>query len=502
MRFFKFNNHHILFLLLLLSLCLGYLIPLSHKEPKFFDKTLFGLSYDYDDRNFNKAEVAKDLDAFKELGINIFRPKALDLEFDKWLVKEAKKRKLDLVFHLDKEAQIKDYLNTFKGQVSYWQLGNEPNNNTFAVLYVSPPTLKNIVSWYQKNCAIIKSIDPKAKIIINASDFPTFSYSVASWLNFYNALEREKVDYDVVGIDCYGGGPYQFGYPTDNLRLLKAAQRWHKPVFLMEYGSPTIGDRNETQQANFIRDGGTAALCAGVNAIFVFEAFDSPGKRSGGLAFPWKTDLNIPGEIEDHFGIMRSDRSPKMAYNNYKMIIDAAKANFSPCISMQAKTYLFLSAFYRLIMLGGGPLGYVDIVLMPLMIIFIGIIFKYSLGKLLGAAFKWNFKGSLIFSLAGSLLLISVLIYFYKWTGTFPMYKPIDFMLFPSITILLGMLQIATFIPEKTSDKIKLFSLGIILLLLLTYAAINIQLYSFLYYWIFYFIILAVWYIDDKILHW
>ena len=501
MKFYKFSNHHILFLILILSLSLGYLLPLSHKEPKFFDKTLFGLSYDYDDRNFNKEEVAKDLDAFKDLGINIFRPKALNLEFDKWLVKESKKRGLDLIIHLDKETQIKDYINTFKGQGAYWQLGNEPNNKTFAVLYVDPPTLDNVVAWYKKNCTLIKALDPQAKIVINASDFPTFSYSVASWLDFYNALENEKVAYDIVGIDCYSGGPYQFGYPTDNLRVLTAAKRWNKPVFLMEFGTPTIGDRNERQQANFIRDGGSAALCSGVQAVIVFEAFDSPGKRKGGLAFPWKKDLNIPGEIEDHFGIMKNDRSPKVAYYEYKSMIASARANTNLCLSFQGKTYLLISAFYRLTMLGGGPLCYGDIVLMPLLIILIGIFFKYSLGKLMDAVFKWNLRGSFLFSLIGSAILILGLIWLYKWSGTFPMYKAFDFMLFPSVTIILGMLQIAFLIPEKTADKLKLFSLGLIVLFLVTYVAFDIKLFSILYYWIFYFLILVVWYIDEKILH-
>ena len=144
----------------------------------------------------------------------------------------------------------------------------------------------------------IRSIDPSAKIILSLS-------TSSDWESWLQRALRE-VDFDTIGIQ-----PYPCFFFPDPQRAentagdIATAQSYGKDVVVLETGYHTYL-RTEENQARYIEVMSRAAFRAGAKGVFFYEYLDSPEE---------------PQRQERHFGLLKNNREPKMAWKRYGEVI-------------------------------------------------------------------------------------------------------------------------------------------------------------------------------------
>lgn len=206
---------------------------------------------------------------------------------------------------------VGDVLDRYKDHVRAWEIWNEPNVATFWEVGPDPQAYAELLV---SASATIRRRDPSALIVTGglapAIDRPGEELSPATFLaGMYDAASLES--FDAVGIH-----PYTYpGFPSENqtwntfaalsdLRALMVDRDdADSPMWFTEFGAPTgSADRavSESDQARMIDE-----------AIVGVRQFD----WAGPLFVYSLRDIEdgSPDDIEDNFGVFRSDGSPKRA---------------------------------------------------------------------------------------------------------------------------------------------------------------------------------------------
>lgn len=194
---------------------------------------------------------------------------------------------------------VRTVVSRYKSTVHYWEIWNEPENNTYLAGNSPSDYARLLVTSYN----VIKSVDASAQVVtagINGFAVP--------WLE--QVMQQGGEDhFDVIGLHPYVDvqtspfSPEGRNWVDDQLAYWTAfaARHGNKPLWATEFGwnSNLIG---EEAQANFLARTYLEGLAAGLKKLFVY-VFRDPADNA-------------------RYGIVRSDwTTPKPAYNAYKTMV-------------------------------------------------------------------------------------------------------------------------------------------------------------------------------------
>jgi len=189
--------------------------------------------------------------------------------------------------------------------IDYYAIENEPN----------VANLHKLLNWrvgdWDKDriAGILKTLersiregDESSKIVLSVSVAP-------GWTEWIEDMSRE-VDFEVIGLQ-----PYPciiFPDPENAFNIIpdiEKALAFGKEVMVIETGYHTY-QRSEEAQAQYIENICIAAMNAGATGVFFYEYMDNSEE------FP---------EQEKHFGLLKENREPKLAWEKYGKIIESAE---------------------------------------------------------------------------------------------------------------------------------------------------------------------------------
>ncbi len=196
--------------------------------------------------------------------------------------------------------------------VHTWEIWNEPNTSKF---WPPGPDVGEYGRLFRAAAEVIRSLDPTATLLIGGLspewDGPTADMEPADY------LERLYDDGAVQLADAVAVHPYNFpSFPMDSYQrtaggfhdlpalhaLMARRGDGNKKIWITEFGAPTgtgpnaVSERD--QAATLLRARSEAAQWDWAGPLIYYELVD------GG------TD---PHDIEENFGVLRADYSPKLA---------------------------------------------------------------------------------------------------------------------------------------------------------------------------------------------
>lgn len=201
----------------------------------------------------------------------------------------------------------------YAGRVSTWEIWNEPNNPIFAK---PRPDVAIYAAMIGSAAAQIRSKAPGAQIISAGLAPAEDDGNGISPLTFLTQLYKvgDKGSWNAVGIHPYtypalpdteGTGDWNTFQRIDLIRKVMSDNGdGGKKIWITEFGAPTGGQPDqavsEDAQAETIKQGVARVRAATYfGPMFVYQL------RDGGTN---------PGDVEDHFGLLRGDFSEKPAY--------------------------------------------------------------------------------------------------------------------------------------------------------------------------------------------
>ncbi|HEX2910427.1 MAG TPA: endo-1,4-beta-xylanase [Chloroflexia bacterium] len=225
----------------------------------------------------------------------------------------------------------------YKDRVKYWQIWNEPMDNTYFVGH-DPVQYGHLLATSYDT---IKAIDPAAKVLTAGFDPPA-----QDWMQqaFDAGGARDK--FDIIAVHPYVNSPYVPGgslspesvywvntYP--NLATGFAARNGNKPVWATEFGWSTENTDGKPikvtpeEQANYLTRASIMGLSSGIQKFFPYQFADdahNPTDRYGMIGLDWST--------------------PKPAYNAYRNMVTrlsgaAPQGRFDPYEGTSANTVLW-----------------------------------------------------------------------------------------------------------------------------------------------------------------
>jgi len=188
--------------------------------------------------------------------------------------------------------------------LEYYAIENEPN-----VASIHKMSGWRVGEWSQDRIiSILKTLersirqgDPGSRIVLSLSVSP-------GWTEWIERVSNE-VNFDVIGLQ-----PYPCLITPDPVNAfniipdIEKAQNFGKEVIIIETGYHTF-ERSEEDQAQYVENICIAAMEAGATGVFFYEYLD------GEEEFP---------EQERHFGLLESNREPKLSWGRYGEVIKNA----------------------------------------------------------------------------------------------------------------------------------------------------------------------------------
>lgn len=216
-------------------------------------------------------------------------------------------------------------VNRYKGTVSHWEVWNEPNLRGFWATGPDPVAYAELL---KATYPAVKQADPNATVVTgglapaetsDADRYPIYSFAVAMFAagihGSFDALGIHPYTYPYVPDDAVSyNNYYNLGKYYD---LLIANGDSDKQVWATEAGAPTgtyVGpDRRAVSEAT--------------QAVVAQRIYEIAAKR------PWQGPVfwfcfrdygPDPGDIEQNFGLLHNDGSPKPAYDAYVVAMQVA----------------------------------------------------------------------------------------------------------------------------------------------------------------------------------
>jgi hypothetical protein len=210
----------------------------------------------------------------------------------------------------------------YRDRISTWEVWNEPNITPFAA---PRPSVQRYSAMLSAASRAIRSSGPPGVRIVTAGLSPAVDKGgdIAP-TTFLDELYRvgDKRDWDAVGTHPYSypylpldGGSRRFNAFAQLTRLYATMQRngdGGKQLWITEYGAPTGGSSEQRVSQQFQADSLWSAIMYARRAMH-FGPFFVYSLRDAG------TDNS---DVEDNFGILREDFSPKLAYDAVRRAAD------------------------------------------------------------------------------------------------------------------------------------------------------------------------------------
>lgn len=191
----------------------------------------------------------------------------------------------------------------FDPLVDYWQIGNELNHPYHSFHPSLSRSLRR--DLIAEGCASVKETS-RAKTIVNMYTYLGFGPLSLGYLHQLVSLVEAGVPIDVLGVDMFRGtyapgGPFHYTHD-----LLRALSRWGRSVMITEtgYSAPWLWRTEEDQSRYFTQLFGS---------VHDDHFLDENPRFLGTLVYVYTLDRVGPNP-EDHFGMVRPDGSPKLAW--------------------------------------------------------------------------------------------------------------------------------------------------------------------------------------------
>jgi len=138
-----------------------------------------------------------------------------------------------------------------KSTIYFWEVWNEPNDDTGYFRYGSP---KEYLELLKRTYQVIKRENPQAKVVIAMGSGYQESFDYLKELLSLGAGEY----FDILGFHPIAGRPYFIQEPIikDSIKRMKEIQskyqnRW--PLWITEIGQPSFGEISEKEQAELAK---------------------------------------------------------------------------------------------------------------------------------------------------------------------------------------------------------------------------------------------------------
>jgi len=180
----------------------------------------------------------------------------------------------------------------FRGRVSYWQVWNEPDLQTFWHPTPDPDDYAALLSAAYR---AIKRADRHAHVVLAGTSRID--------LVFLRRVASRTQSFDVVSVHPYRNVP-----EPQLLSEIQALRALGKPLWFSEIGWAAGGCdlcTGEDTQASYLVRIYALAAAAGVQRVFWYDLRD---------------DNNLASSPESHFGLLRSDLSAKPAFVAYEFL--------------------------------------------------------------------------------------------------------------------------------------------------------------------------------------
>ncbi len=199
----------------------------------------------------------------------------------------------------------------FKGRIPLYELGNEPDNQAF---WQPAPDVVKYTEFLKKGSAVIREIDPVAKII-------SAGLTSQDQTAFVNAMYANGAK---GSFDYFGYHPYSVPNSPDNsfafrqmdtLRQIMAKNNDLKPIMVTEVGWPT------GTQPWGVSENTQAAYISRVYAKIMFE--DDPFVPIA-CVYDLRDDWVSSTDVDANYGILRHDYTEKPSFHS----LQEARSNF------------------------------------------------------------------------------------------------------------------------------------------------------------------------------
>lgn len=219
--------------------------------------------------------------------------------------------------HLDETAYLaalNDYAQAttahFAGRIPSFAIENEfniPNVHTLIGWRVGIWTPEFMDQVMQTLAGAVRHQAPQAEIMISITPLAFFEAGIARM--------NQLIDYDIVGVHTYPVGFIPDLSLASNLKdqIARAHSASEgRPVVILETGMHTeTSPWTEQLQADYLGAISQSAQEGGARGIFFYQYLDNPEEAGR----------------EAHFGLVRADRSPKLAWERYRRIIANSSGN-------------------------------------------------------------------------------------------------------------------------------------------------------------------------------
>ncbi len=200
-------------------------------------------------------------------------------------------------------------------RIAYWEVWNEPNIPEF---WPPTPNAAEYLTLLKATYQAIKATDPTAKVVLGGLANAGFNADGSSYLQTLYDLGAAPY-FDVVSIHIYSYPPLGIAPVQNAVTGVRTIMDTHndkgKPLWLTEIGwsdAPNSWGAKTVSQndiANFLKAVYTAPLPA--DAIFWYNFRNIFANSTG---------------VENNFGLVNADFTPKPAYNTYKTVVGVCAA--------------------------------------------------------------------------------------------------------------------------------------------------------------------------------
>ncbi len=191
----------------------------------------------------------------------------------------------------------------FKGRIPLYELGNEPDNQVF---WQPAPDVVKYTDFLKKGSAVIREIDPGAKIIsAGLTSHDQTAFITAMYANGAKG-----------SFDYFGYHPYSLPKSPDNsfafqqmntLRQIMAKNNDLKPIMATEVGWAT-GDQSwgvpESTQAAYI------------SRVFIKIMFEDYPFIPIACIYDFRDDWISSTDVDANYGVLRNDYTEKPAFRS------------------------------------------------------------------------------------------------------------------------------------------------------------------------------------------
>jgi endo-1,4-beta-mannosidase len=210
----------------------------------------------------------------------------------------------------------------YKGKISLYEIGNEPNLTEFWPPIPNPGAYtKLLISGYNG----VKSVDPTDKVISAGLSVDDVDGGMTFLQNMYNNGAKNHFDY--LGFHPYSwpsSPDVGYGWGLSSLDDISSVMAQNgdssKQIIATEFGWPsttTSGGVDETTQANYI------------NLMYQNIVYGSYQYVPIACVYDFVDDGTDATNPENNFGVIRSDYSLKPAYSVLQQVEQNYKANFT-----------------------------------------------------------------------------------------------------------------------------------------------------------------------------